>query len=168
MSSDLKHLGDPGAQELLRSGQPLRLAYCGHDGFPRVIPIGFLWKEGQLVVCTAPSAPKVAALSERPNVAVTIDTGSTSATAKQLLIRGTAAIEIVDGVAPEYIEASAKTLSGSDLEEFKAQVQGVFQQQARISITPEWARFYDFGAGKMPPFLRRLAEDDHDRGSAAT
>jgi hypothetical protein len=162
MNKDLRHLDDPGAQELLRSGQPLRLAYCGRDGFPRVIPIGFLWKEEKLVVCTAPSAPKVADLNERPNVAVTIDTGNTSATAKQLLIRGTAAIEIIDGVAPEYIEASAKTLSGTDLEEFEAQVQGVFDQQARISITPEWARFYDFGAGKLPPFLRRLAEGNHD------
>jgi hypothetical protein len=80
-------------------------------------------------------------------VAVTIDTGNTSATAKQLLIRGTAAIEIVDGVAPEYIEASAKTLSGTDLEGFEAQVQGVFEQQARISITPDWARFYHFALG---------------------
>jgi glycine/D-amino acid oxidase-like deaminating enzyme len=166
MSNDLKHLDDPGAQELLQSGQPLRLAYCGHDGLPRVIPIGFFWKNEQLVVCTAPSAPKVAALNERPNVAVTIDTGNTSATAKQLLIRGTAAIEIVDGVAPEYFEASAKTLSGTDLEEFEAQVRDVFEQQARISITPEWARFYDFGAGKLPPFLRKLAESDHDRAGA--
>jgi len=99
-------------------------------------------------------------------VAVTIDVGNTSATAKQLLIRGTAAIEIVDGVAPEYIEAAAKTLSGADLEGFEAQVQGVFERQARISITPEWVRFYDFGAGKLPPFLRRLVEGDHDRAGA--
>lgn len=162
MSDGLEHLDDPGAQELLRSGQPLRLAYSGRDGLPRVIPIGFLWKEEQIVVCTAPSAPKVAALTERPNVAVTIDAGNTSDTAKQLLIRGTAAIAIVDGVAPEYIEASGKTLSGTDLEEFVAQVQDVFEQQARISITPEWARFYDFGAGRLPPFLRRLAEASHD------
>jgi hypothetical protein len=168
MSNDLTDLGDPGAQELLRSSQPLRLAYSGRDGLPRVIPIGFLWKEERLFVCTAPSAPKVAALSERPNVAVTIDAGNTSATAKQLLIRGTAAIEIVDGVAPEYIEASAKTLSGTELEEFEAQVQGVFEQQARISITPEWVRFYDFGAGRLPPFLRKLAEGDHDQETAAT
>lgn len=166
MSNDLSDLGDPGAQELLRSGQPLRLAYCGRDGFPRVVPIGFLWKDEKLVVCTAPSAPKVAALGERPNVAVTIDAGNTSASAKQLLIRGAAAIEIVDGVAPEYIEASAKTLSGTDLKEFEAQVQGVFEQQARISITPEWARFYDFGAGKIPPFLRRLVADGHGRAGS--
>lgn len=166
MSNDLKHLENPGAQELLRSAEPLRLAYCGRDGLPRVIPIGFLWKEGKLVVCTAPSAPKVAALNERPNVAVTIDTGNTSATAKQLLIRGIATIEVVEGVAPEYFEASAKTLSGTDLEGFEAQVRSVFEQQARISITPEWARFYDFGAGKLPPFLRRLAEGDREDAGA--
>jgi hypothetical protein len=90
-----------------------------------VIPIGFLWKDGRLFVCTAPSAPKVAALT------VTIDTGNTSDTAKQLLIRGTAAIEIIDGVAPEYIEAVGKGLSGTDIEEFEAQVQAIFEQQAR-------------------------------------
>jgi hypothetical protein len=165
MSNDLTHLGEPGAEQLLRSDQPMRLAYCGRDGLPRVIPIGFLWKEEKLFFCTAPSAPKVAALEERPNVAVTIDTGNTSATAKQLLVRGTAAIEVVDGVAPEYFDAAAKTLAGPDLEEFEAQVRNVFEQQARISITPEWARFYDFGAGKVPPFLRRLVEGDRDQSS---
>ena len=40
------------------------------------------------------------------------------------------------------------------------EVRAVFDQQARISITPEWARFYDFGAGKLPPFLRKLAGAD--------
>jgi hypothetical protein len=127
MSDGLEHLDDPGAQEFaLRPASSARL--LRRDGFSRVIPIGFLWKEGKIVVCTAPSAPKVAALTKRPNVAVTIDTGNTSDTAKQLLIRGTAAIDIVNGVASEYIEASGKTLSGTDLEEFEAQVQGVFEQ----------------------------------------
>src|SRR6266542_251315 len=43
------------------------------DGFPRVIPIGFWWNGTDIVVCTAPTAPKVKALGERPNVALTID-----------------------------------------------------------------------------------------------
>jgi hypothetical protein len=43
------------------------------------------------------------------------------------------------------------------LGEFERRVRAVFDQQARIAITPEWARFYDFGAGKLPPFLRKLA-----------
>jgi uncharacterized pyridoxamine 5'-phosphate oxidase family protein len=160
MSTDVGQLGDPGAQELLSSPQPIRLAYAGSDGFPRVVPVGFLWKGETIYVCTATSAPKVAALRERPRVAAVIDEGISSNDAKQLLIRGTAEIEIVDGVAPEYLEAAAKGESGTDLEEFEKSVREVFDQQARISITPEWARFYDFGAGKLPPFLQKLAATD--------
>jgi hypothetical protein len=126
------------------------------------VPIGFLWKDERLVVCTAPSAPKVAALTERPNVALTIDTAGTPAGAKQVLIRGTATVEVVDGVPPEYLEAAAKTMNGTDLEEFESRVKGTYEQMARITITPQWARFYDFGAGRLPPFLRRLVEQGPD------
>ena len=156
MSGDIEQLGEPGAQELLRSPQPLRLAYLGRDGFPRVVPVGFVWKEGRIYACTATSAPKVEALQERPQVAGVIDEGISSGDARQLLIRGTAEVEIVDGVAPEYFEAAAKGEGGADLAEFEAAVRAVFDQQARIAITPAWARFYDFGAGKLPPFLREL------------
>ena len=34
-----RELGHPDAQKLL-SGSMARLAYNGHDGFPRVIPVG--------------------------------------------------------------------------------------------------------------------------------
>src|SRR5262249_10272997 len=97
----------PDAQQLLRSPDPARLAYNGPDGFPRVIPVGFLWNGTAIVVCTAPTAPKVAALTERPNVALTIDEMGPPATA--LLVRGIASIEIVDGVASEYLAAAAKS-----------------------------------------------------------
>jgi hypothetical protein len=91
-------------------------------------------------------------------VALTIDTGDTSATAKQVLIRGTASIEIVDGVAFEYLESSKKVVGGADFDEFRSKVEEFYDQMARISVTPEWARYYDFGAGRMPPFLLELAE----------
>ncbi|HEY2479570.1 MAG TPA: pyridoxamine 5'-phosphate oxidase family protein [Solirubrobacterales bacterium] len=156
MRRDVEQLGDPGARELLASPQPIRLAYAGSDGFPRVVPVGFLWKDERIYVCTATTAPKVAALRERPKVAGVIDEGISSGDAKQLLIRGTAEVEIVDGVAPEYFEAAAKGEGGIDLEEFEGRVRAVFDRQARIAITPEWARFYDFGAGKLPPFLQEL------------
>jgi hypothetical protein len=158
MGRDVEELADPGARELLASPQPIRLAYAGRDGFPRVVPLGFLWKNERIYICTATSAPKVAALRERPHVAGVIDEGISSTDAKQLLIRGTAEVEIVDGVAPEYFEAAAKGEGGTDLEEFENAVREVFDQQARISIKPEWARFFDFGAGRLPPFLSRLAE----------
>jgi len=151
--ADLRH---PGAQELLRSPDPARLAYNARDGFPRVIPVGFLWNDTAIVVCTAPTAPKVKALTERPNVALTID--AIGPPARALLVRGIASIEIVDGVASEYLAAAAKSTSGDELAAFEAGVRATYKQMARITITPTWARFYDFGADRLPTFLRRLVD----------
>jgi Phage integrase family len=66
ITEELEH---PGARNLLDSATLVRLAYNGSDGFPRVIPIGFYWNGNQIVICTAATAPKVTALSSRPNVA---------------------------------------------------------------------------------------------------
>jgi hypothetical protein len=35
----------------------------------------------------------------------------------------------------------------------------MYDRMARISIEPVWARFFDFGAGRMPSFLTKLAGD---------
>ena len=131
----------------------------GSDGFPRVIPIGFYWNGNQIVVCTAATAPKVKALSSRPNVAMTIDVGDTPTEAKALLVRGLASVDIVDGVPDEYFAASTKVLGADQVTEFESQVRSMYDKMARISIEPVWARFFDFGAGRMPSFLTKLAGD---------
>jgi hypothetical protein len=154
ITQELEH---PGARNLLDSATLLRLAYNGSDGFPRVIPIGFHWNGNEIVVCTAATAPKVTALSSRPNVAMTIDVGDTPAEAKALLVRGLASVDIVDGVPDEYIAASRKALGADQVAEFERQVGSMYDQMARISIEPVWARFFDFGAGRMPVFLMKLA-----------
>jgi nitroimidazol reductase NimA-like FMN-containing flavoprotein (pyridoxamine 5'-phosphate oxidase superfamily) len=41
----------------------------------------------------------------------------------------------------------------------ESQVRSMYAQMARISIEPVWARFFDFGAGRMPSFLTKLAGD---------
>lgn len=148
-------LGDPLAQELLASGIPARLAYIGQDGAPRVVPVGFYWNGRQIVICTASTAPKVRALMADPRVALTIDTDD--APAKALSVRGTASVEVVDGVPDEYLKASAKRRTEQQAQEFESMVRGVYQQMARITIEPEWARVYDFGRGRLPGFLLRLA-----------
>ena len=150
-----RELGHPDAQKLL-SGSLARLAYNGHDGFPRVIPVGFYWTGERIVVCTAPTSPKVRALSSRPEVALTIDTGTTPGEAKALLVRGLATLETVDGVPEEYIAAATKSFEESELAEFERNVRSVYEQMVRISIEPRWARFYDFGAGRLPAFLAKL------------
>ena len=152
-----QELHHPDAQTLLLSSPLTRLAYTGRDGLPRVIPIGFHWNGKAVVVCTAPISPKVAALSARPQVALTIDTDSFPN--KALLIRGLSTMETVDGVPDEYIAAAAKTMDDAQLPEFERQVRSLYKQMSRISITPGWARFYDFGAGRVPAFLTKLADN---------
>ena len=153
-------LSTTGAQELLQSGSAAHLAYVGKDGTPRVIPVGFLWTGDQIVICTATTSPKVAALVDRPDVALTIDAGDTPDQARALSMRGRASVEIVDGVVAEYLTAARKTMDADAAAEFEQQVREMYDQMARIAITPDWVRYYDFGASRMPRFLQELAARD--------
>src|SRR5580765_8157586 len=100
----MRVLSDPLAQELMQSSIPARLAYIGPDGFPRAIPIGFHWNGAAFVLGTVPHAPQVPALRANPKVALTVDRNTFPP--HVLLVRGIAAIDIVDGVPPEYLAAS--------------------------------------------------------------
>jgi hypothetical protein len=151
-------LSATGAQELLTTTAMAHLAYTGRDEAPRVAPVGFFWTGSQLVVSTAATAPKVAALRARPDVAVSIDAGDTPGGARALSIRGRAEVEIVDGVVEEYLAASRISMAPEAAAEFEQAVRGFYDRMARIAVTPTWARFYDFGAGRVPRFLQELAE----------
>ena len=151
-------LADPQARRLLATASLCRLAYNGTDGRPRVIPIGFYWTGSALVVCTATNAPKVRALAARPDVAVTVDGGDTPATAQSVLLRGRATLETVDGIPAEYLRATTKVMDEPARAEFEGLVRQMYQQMVRITVEPSWARFFDYGAGRIPRFLRELAE----------
>jgi hypothetical protein len=152
---------DPLAQELLHSAIPVRMAYIGTDGLPRAIPIGFLWKDERIVVCTSSNAYKVKALSANPKVALTIDT---EAPYRALLVRGTASLEIVDGVPPEYLEASRKAMNDEQqAQAFEAEVRSLYEQMACISIAPEWAKVLDFQT-RLPSAVEELVKKDDSAG----
>jgi Pyridoxamine 5'-phosphate oxidase len=153
-------LGGPGARELLASTSAAHLAYTWKDGTPRVIPVGFFWTGEEFVIATATSAPKVAALVARPVVALAIDAGDTPEQARALSIRGRANVQIVDGVVPEYLAAARQSMDAESAVEFEQNCREMYHQQARIAITPQWVRYYDFGAGRMPRFLQALAEQN--------
>src|SRR5829696_2699016 len=111
-TSDLSALDNPVAQQLLTSRQVARLAYAWTDGTPRVVPIWFHW-DGRVVTLGTPvRAPKLRALASNPNVGLTID-DSTSWPYKALLLRGQAAVEMLDDVSPQYA-ASARRYFGGD------------------------------------------------------
>jgi hypothetical protein len=65
-------------------------------------------------------------------------------------------VDIVDGVPDEYVAASRKALNADQVPEFERNARAIYDQMARISIKPQWARYFDFGAGRMPRFLTRL------------
>ena len=146
------------ADELLNQASMARLAYNGLDGLPRVVPIGIFWTGDEIVMSTAATAPKVSALSARPEVALTIDAGDTPGSAKTLSIRGVVHLTMVDGVVPEYLAAARKNFDAEYAVEFERNCRAMYDQMARIAVEPQWARFYDFGAGRVPQFLADLAK----------
>ena len=153
-------LSSTGAQALLTSKSAAHLAYTWKDGTPRVILVGFFWTGDQVVVATAPTAPKVAALSARPDVSLVIDAGDTPEQARALSIRGRASVEIIDGVVPEYLAAAKISMDAQAAAEFEKNVRAMYHQMARIAITPLWVRYYDFGAGRVPRYMQELAEQN--------
>jgi hypothetical protein len=135
-------LAKPYSQDLLNGPEPARLAYIGVDGDPRAIPIGF-WIEGdQVAMATVPKAAKVAALRKNPKVALTIDQGAFPP--KVLLIRGTAAVELVEGVPQGYLTAGHKVMTDEQYPDWVAGVQGLYDEMVVITITPTWAKLLDF------------------------
>ena len=136
-------MGKPISQELLGSSIPARLAYTGLDGDPRVVPVAFHWNGAQLVVCSVPTMAKVRALQRNPRVAITIDTQD-QWPPRVLLVRGAARIELVDGVADEYIEASRKITPAEVFESWEIGVRGLYDRMVRITIEPDWAKLLDF------------------------
>ena len=150
-------LNDPVAQQLINSANPARLAYVALDGTPRVVPVGFDWDGEKFVIGTVPGSAKVRALQASPKVALTIDTSPPVWPPNVLLVRGTASVELVEGVFSEYL-AGAKKLTPA--EEFPGWEQGVrtlYDRMTRIDIAPEWATVHDFQT-RIPKAVEDLAK----------
>jgi len=138
---DLKLLDDPVAQRLLESRQPAHLAYTWGDGTPRVVPIWFTWTGEAIVLGTPPKAPKLKALKERTNVAVTIDDAG-AWPYRALLVRGNATVDLLDDIVPEYAQAAERYFGKEQGEAWLTQLRG--QPMARVAVTPTWAAVLDF------------------------
>jgi PPOX class probable F420-dependent enzyme len=139
---DLALLQHPASQELLASKIPARLAYVWTDGSPRVVPIWFHWNGKEIVMGTPPKAPKLKALARNPRVSLTIDDNIFPH--KVLLIRGTARLESVNGVVPEYALASERYFGPEQGKAWVAQMGKMVQSMVRVTITPTWVGLLDF------------------------
>ncbi len=156
-------LAKPYAQQLLNGPEPARLAYNGVDGDPRVVPIGF-WVEGErILMATVPKAPKVAALRTNPKVAITIDQGAFPP--KVLLIRGTAALELVEEVPAGYLTAGHKVMTDEQFPGWEAGVRALYDEMVVITVTPTWAKLLDFETTLPKPVEDLIKEKQAASGS---
>jgi hypothetical protein len=139
---DLALLQHSTSQELLQSKIPARLAYVWTDGTPRVIPIWFHWNGQEFVFATPPRAPKLKALAKNPKVSLTIDDNIFPH--KVLLVRGTARLQPVEGIVPEYALAAERYFTPEQAEAWLGQVRTILTSMVRITVKPEWVGLLDF------------------------
>jgi hypothetical protein len=148
---DLRLLETDLARELLQSAIPARLAFVWTDGTPRVIPTWFHWTGSEVVMVTFLAGPRIGvrhpaarleALRANPRVALTIDTDNWPP--RSLTIRGTADINEVEGIAPEYAAAARRYLGEEAAAAMLPAVDQPGTAQARITVRPDWAGLLDF------------------------
>ena len=139
---DLALLQHPAAQEMLQSKIPARLAYIATDGTPRVVPIWFHWNGKEIVMASPPKAPKLKSLVKNPKVSLTIDENGFPP--KVLLIRGTARLEPVEGIVPEYEASAARYFDPELAQAWLKQLRSMVSSMVRITVTPEWVGLLDF------------------------
>jgi hypothetical protein len=156
-------LNRPLSQELL-ARDLTRLAYTAVDGTPRSIPIAFTWNGSQIVLCTPTNAPKLPALRRNPAVALTIDTEVHPP--KILLIRGTAELDVVDGIPDEYLQFNGTyEMTPEQRVEWEKGVRSLYDGMVRIVVTPTWAKLIDFET-TLPSAVEELVQRQKERQHA--
>jgi PPOX class probable F420-dependent enzyme len=135
---------------LLSGSNLARLAYIGPGGRPHVVPIWFAYIAGDIVMVTGPKADKVRAIEANPAVAVTIDAATPPY--HVLLINGDAAVEVTEGMAPEYPAIVARYL-GAGAEAYLAPMHERVKSQRRIRVRIRSYRVLDF-VRRFPKSLR--------------
>jgi len=148
-------LSDSVTIDLYERSPLMRFAYNAVDGSPRVIPVGYLMRDGKFSFCTVPASEKVAALQRDPRVAITIDSGDPLCC---LLVRGEASVETVEGVPDDYLESSHRGMPPEAWAEFDAGVRALYDSMVRVVITPTWARLNDFQR-QAPRAVERLVAE---------
>jgi len=91
---------------------------------------------------TPSKAPKLKALAKNPKVALTIDDNVFPH--KVLLVRGTARLEPVNGVVPEYALAAERYFGREQGQAWVANLGKMIPSMVRVTIKPEWVGLLDF------------------------
>src|SRR6266481_3861736 len=93
----------------LQEGHKAALATLDKDGFPHVVAMGFLARDGVIYMTSYGKAQKVLNIRRNPKVGVMIETGKTYADFVGVLLRGTC--EIIEE--PEAVARMMRELAGN-------------------------------------------------------
>lgn len=73
-----------------------------------------------------------------------------------LLVRGTATVTLVNGVFDDYVAGARKVTPADEFANWEAGVHALYDQMARIDITPTWVKIHDFET-RIPRAVEDLA-----------
>src|ERR1700730_9685153 len=93
----------------LKEPNKAALATIDKDGFPHVVAMGFLARDGAIYMTSYAKAQKVLNIRRNPKVAVMVESGKTYADFRGILIRGLC--EVIED--PAIVEKMMRELAGN-------------------------------------------------------
>jgi hypothetical protein len=93
-------------------------------------------------MASPPKAPKLKALAKNAKVSLTIDDNVFPN--KVLMIRGSARLQNLDGIVPEYALAAERYFGPEQGKAWVEKLRSMISNMVRITVTPEWVGLLDF------------------------
>jgi hypothetical protein len=140
---------DPVIKTLLEAPIPMRLGYLGLDGHPRTVPVVYLWNGKAFVFASRTMAYKVRAIAANPRVSFTVDTAGFPPLL--MIVRGTASIEIKQGVPQEHVEAARRSVGADNMADWERSSRETTPEMAVITIIPTHIIVADYETRFPPP-----------------
>jgi PPOX class probable F420-dependent enzyme len=127
--------------EFLREHRKAALATIGRDGFPHVVAMNFLEKDGAFYMTSYGKAQKVLNIRRNPKVALMAETGDNYAELRGVMIRG--GCEIVEGAdAVREVFAAMAEARGVRAERPRGSADSA-PKRVVLKITPEKVTSWD-------------------------
>ena len=127
--------------EFLREHRKAALATIGKDGFPHVVAMNFLAKDGAFYMTSYGKAQKVLNIRRNPKVALMAETGDNYAELRGVMIRGEC--EIIEGSdAVREVFAAMAEARGLRAERPRGSVDSA-SKRVVLKITPEKVTSWD-------------------------
>ena len=125
----------------LQEGHKAALATLDKDGFPHVVAMGFMAKDGAIYMTSYGKAQKFLNIRRNPKVGIMIESGKNYGDFRGLMIRGHC--EIIED--PALVAATIQTLQATQSGKTEAPREAILSAPKRVilKITPEKVASWD-------------------------